>query len=83
MDHTIDEHDEFVILATDGVWDVIDSTQAVQLVGSFAAKAQNGNWNALEAASWLTKCARGRWEKMSPMVISHLAVIDFVNKVIF
>ena len=28
LDHTIDEYDEFMIIATDGVWDVVDNNQA-------------------------------------------------------
>ena len=33
-------NDEFLILATDGLWDVIDSTQAVRIVGSLILRAQ-------------------------------------------
>ena len=68
LEHTIEEHDEFIIIATDGVWDVIDNNQAVQIVQNFASKSQTQNWSALEAASWVCKFARGRWEKLSPMV---------------
>ena len=32
--------DEFLILATDGLWDVIDSTQAVRIVGSLILRTQ-------------------------------------------
>ena len=28
LDHTLDEYDEFMIIATDGVWDVVDNNQA-------------------------------------------------------
>ena len=31
--HTLTDEDEFLILATDGVWSVLDSSQAVDLVG--------------------------------------------------
>jgi serine/threonine protein phosphatase PrpC len=33
------EEDEFLILATDGVWDVVDCNQAVQVVSSFIKNA--------------------------------------------
>jgi serine/threonine protein phosphatase PrpC len=34
----IDEFDDFFILATDGVWDVVDNNYAVQIIHSFIAK---------------------------------------------
>lgn len=66
IDHTIADGDEFLILATDGIWDVVDNNQAVQVVQNFSSKSPQ--WNPMEAASWLSKFARSRWEKMSPMV---------------
>ena len=66
FDHTIDEYDEFLIVATDGVWDVIDNNQAVQMVQNVASKSQQ--WSPLEAASNVCKFARSRWEKLAPMV---------------
>jgi serine/threonine protein phosphatase PrpC len=35
----IDEFDDFFILATDGVWDVVDNNYAVQIIHSFIAKS--------------------------------------------
>lgn len=78
IDHTIVEGDEFLILATDGIWDVVDSNQAVQVVQNFAIKSPN--WDAHEAALWLTKYARSRWEKMSPMVDDITCVIVKLNQ---
>jgi serine/threonine protein phosphatase PrpC len=66
IEHVIDEYDEFYIVATDGVWDVVDNNQAVQMVWNFASRSVN--WNPLEAANCITKFARGRWEKLSPMI---------------
>lgn len=71
--------DDFVILATDGVWDVVDSQTAVQLVYTFAARSialhqstsknnEKETWSAAEASSCLAKLARTRWEKLSTMV---------------
>ena len=73
MEHKLDEYDEFFVLATDGVWDVIDSNQAVQIIASYASK--NPNWSAVEASNILTKTARGRWEKMSPMIDDITALV--------
>jgi serine/threonine protein phosphatase PrpC len=68
LEHIVEEKDEFVIIATDGVWDVIDNNQAIQIIQNFVSKSQTPNWSALEASNWIGKVARGRWEKLSPMV---------------
>ena len=39
LEHIVDEYDEFMIIATDGVWDVIDNNQAVQMVQNFSSKS--------------------------------------------
>lgn len=77
LEHYVEENDEFVIIATDGIWDVVDSNQAVQLIQNFWAK--NSNWNTAEAASWLCKFARSRWEKMAPMIDDITCVIIRLN----
>lgn len=66
LEHMIDSSDEFFILATDGVWDVVDSNGAIQMVSNFASKSSN--WSPTEASDCVTKYARSRWEKMSAMV---------------
>jgi serine/threonine protein phosphatase PrpC len=66
LEHALDDADEFIILATDGVWDVVDNNHAVQMVHNFASRSIN--WSALEAANCVCKFARGRWEKLSPMI---------------
>ena len=63
LEHMLDNNDEFVILATDGVWDVIDNNQAVQLVATVSSKSPS--WSTLEAALLLSKFARSRWTKLS------------------
>ena len=63
MEHNIESNDEFVIVATDGVWDVVDNNQAIQLVSSIASKGPS--WSTLDAATLLTKFARTRWTKLS------------------
>ena len=73
FEHMVDEYDEFVIIATDGVWDVVDNNQAVQMVGSFINKSPQ--WNPLEASACICKFARSRWEKLSPMVDDITCVV--------
>jgi len=66
LEHICDEYDDFMVIATDGVWDVVDNNQAVQMVQNFAAKSSQ--WSALDASVCICKFARSRWEKLSPMV---------------
>lgn len=73
VDHALDEHDEFLLLATDGVWDVVDNNHAVQMVHNFAARSPN--WSTLEAANCVVKFARSRWEKLSPMIDDITCVV--------
>ena len=62
----MDEYDEFMIIATDGVWDVIDNNQAVQMVQNYSSKSSK--WNPIDASNTICKFARSRLEKLSPMV---------------
>ena len=66
LEHIVDEYDEFMIIATDGVWDVIDNNQAVQMVQNYSSKSPK--WSPLDASNTICKFARSRWEKLSPMV---------------
>jgi serine/threonine protein phosphatase PrpC len=66
LEHTIDEYDEFIVIATDGVWDVLDNNQVVQMVANFSTKT--AAWNPSEVSATIVKFARSRWEKLSPMV---------------
>ncbi len=59
LEHIVDEYDEFMIIATDGVWDVIDNNQAVQMVQNFSSKS--AKWNALDASNTICKFARSRY----------------------
>jgi serine/threonine protein phosphatase PrpC len=65
-EHQLTDADEFVIIASDGIWDVVDNNQAVQVIQNFISKGSQ--WDQLEAAVWLSKFARARWEKMSAMI---------------
>jgi len=81
MEHMIDDHDDFLLIATDGIWDVVENNQAVQLIYNYINRyhqqqaglgqqggGNNHDWSALEASNHLVKYARGRWEKLSPMI---------------
>eukprot|EP01006_Ploeotia_vitrea_P025288 TRINITY_DN58169_c0_g1_i1.p1 TRINITY_DN58169_c0_g1~~TRINITY_DN58169_c0_g1_i1.p1 ORF type:complete len:583 (-),score=-19.86 TRINITY_DN58169_c0_g1_i1:117-1805(-) len=65
-------NDEFIVMATDGIWDVLDNNTVIQLiVQNFvtpALQSNNGDWNPNDAATFLTKTARAKWEKLSPMI---------------
>jgi serine/threonine protein phosphatase PrpC len=73
IEHAVESHDEFVIIATDGVWDVIDNNQAVQLVASISSKSPL--WSPLEAAALLTKFARSRWTKLAQTADDITAIV--------
>ncbi|KAL6142564.1 hypothetical protein ACLB2K_060843 [Fragaria x ananassa] len=51
----ITSRDQFVVLATDGVWDVITNEEAVEIVGSTAAREK--------CAKRLVECAAAAWKK--------------------
>ncbi|KAK6288575.1 hypothetical protein POUND7_000116 [Theobroma cacao] len=51
----ITSRDQFVVLATDGVWDVISNQEAIQIVSSTPDKAK--------AAKCLVECAAHAWKK--------------------
>ena len=59
LDHVLEVQDEFIIIATDGVWDVIDNNQAIQIVQNYA-KMPITKLEPLEASNWICKVARGR-----------------------
>ena len=57
-EHAVDGSDRFLIVATDGIWDVIDTNQAVQIVQAHIARvagdgAAPGSWDPAEAANVL------------------------------
>ena len=57
--HTIQEEDDFFILATDGVWEFIESEEAVRIVGERLEKG-DGATNACQA---LIEAAAAKWHE--------------------
>lgn len=73
--------DEFVVLATDGIWDVLDNNTVVQLIVQNFINPSNGrgNWSASDAAAFICKTARAKWEKLSPMIDDITAIVVRLN----
>ena len=74
----VDEFDDFFIMATDGVWDVVDNNYAVQIIHSFIAKSSN--WSTFEAANAICRYARSRWEKLSPMIDDITCIVVKIHR---
>nr|XP_043628824.1 probable protein phosphatase 2C 34 [Erigeron canadensis] len=58
IQRTITSQDQFVILATDGVWDVVSNEKAVEIVSSAVHRD--------EAAKKLVEYASGQWKRKRP-----------------
>ncbi|CAN0541399.1 unnamed protein product [Ectocarpus sp. 12 AP-2014] len=80
-EHQIDANDQFLILATDGVWDVTEIGQAVQIVQVRQGKPGRtphdtwDSWDPQGAASLLAHSARKRWEGLSAVVDDITALV--------
>ncbi|KAJ1620375.1 phosphatase 2C-like domain-containing protein [Pavlovales sp. CCMP2436] len=66
--HRLTEHDRYVVLATDGVWDVLSSHEAV------AIAAHHGS-DIKAATDAIAKEAKRRWELTSPVRDDITAVV--------
>jgi serine/threonine protein phosphatase PrpC len=78
IEHILDDNDEFLIIATDGIWDVVDNNHAVQMVHNFSMRSSS--WNPLEASGCVVKFARSRWEKLSPMIDDITCIVIKIQR---
>jgi protein phosphatase 2C family protein 2/3 len=65
--HEVQKEDEFIILATDGVWEFIESEDAVKIVSKYLDCKNEGNGNdkncASKACEALIKAAMAKWHE--------------------
>jgi serine/threonine protein phosphatase PrpC len=68
--------DEFLILASDGVWDVVGNDNAVFLVQEYIISIpSNSDWDPNEAATIVAKEARNRWENAKASSIDDITCV--------
>lgn len=68
--HSLVEEDEFMIIATDGVWEFISSEEAVEIVGKYLmteeeeeGESGSGGMGASVACEALIKAASEKWHE--------------------
>ncbi len=71
---TLSENDKFIILASDGIWEVMSSKEAVDVVFPFYKEG-----NAEKAAQTLVREASERWEINEHMVDDITCIIIFLS----
>jgi serine/threonine protein phosphatase PrpC len=67
IEHEILENDEFLIIATDGIWEFISNEEAVRIVGSSS--------DAKEATSRLSALAWTKWLSAEDDLVDDITVI--------
>ena len=80
-----EEGDDFAIVASDGVWDVLSPKEAVGIVQRCALSMSRDNhygWEADAAARHLCEAARERWEVLAPNHIDDITctIIKLENR---
>ena len=83
--HILEEGDDFAIVASDGVWDVLSPKEAVGIVQRCALSMSRDNhygWEADAAARHLCEAARERWEVLAPNHIDDITctIIKLENR---
>ncbi|KAM3241683.1 hypothetical protein ACQJBY_054481 [Aegilops geniculata] len=60
--HRVTEKDEFIVLATDGVWDVLSNTEVVSIISRATSRASAARF-LVESANraWRTSCPTEHW----------------------
>lgn len=79
MEHTIEDNDRFMLLASDGVWDVVDNNQACQIVNGYIQRT-GPKWDPTEAANLLSRFARHRWSTVSNMIDDITCMVVKIKK---
>lgn len=76
--HSISPQDQFLILATDGVWEFISSQEAVEIIHNCKF---NYKMNVHEACQYLINTAKKRWEEEEGNYRDDITaiVLDFQN----
>mmetsp|Transcript_24377 Transcript_24377/g.33364 ORF Transcript_24377/g.33364 Transcript_24377/m.33364 type:complete len:111 (-) Transcript_24377:294-626(-) len=74
---TVDHNDAFIIAATDGIWDMIESEDAVQLVQRHLDQSTRtgGDWNVNDAAKELCHASRQCWSTSFSSVDDITAIV--------
>lgn len=72
--HRITEHDRYVVLGTDGVWDQISSQEAVGMAAQYGADTK-------AASNAIAREAKRRWELSGPIRDDITAVVMHIQPV--
>jgi Serine/threonine protein phosphatase len=70
----LEKHDKFLIIASDGIWDVLTSSEAVSIVSSVLSLNKSE-----VACKTLVEQATKRWKKIGNCVDDISVVIVFIN----
>ena len=71
--YKIHPHDLFLIMATDGLWDVLRNDQVSELIHIYQNHSKDANPENM--ASFLVETARKRWESLSPENIDDITCL--------
>ena len=76
--------DEFVILGSDGIWDVISCTEAADVINNYISSLppidSKTAWSPKEAAKILVSRARRKWQSASHIDDITCCIIKMTSK---